>query len=62
MSNESEKRLIIMSNKDFEEYLDKMKKYTEKVLSKKIKPQESLNSLVKSGICDEQKKINEAYI
>jgi hypothetical protein len=62
MNNELGKRLIIMSNKDFEEYLNKMTQYTEKVLSKKIKPQESLNSLVKSGICNEQKKINEAYV
>lgn len=62
MSNKSGKRLIIMSNKDFEEYLNKMTKYTEKVLNKQVKPEESLNSLVKSGICDEQKKINEVYM
>ncbi|MDP4268163.1 MAG: hypothetical protein Q8880_12090 [Bacteroidota bacterium] len=51
----------IMSNKDFEEYLDKINKYTEKVANEKVSPKESLESLVKAGICNKEKKLNSMY-
>lgn len=52
---------IIMSNKDFNEYLNKISKYTEKVSNEKVSPKESLKSLVKAGICDKDKKLNIIY-
>ena len=50
-----------MDDKKMTQYLHKMKQYTNKVLNKEISPQESLNSLIKSGICNEQGKLNEPY-
>lgn len=52
---------VIMSNKDFEEYLNKITKYTEKVSDEKITPKESLESLIKAGICNQEKKLNSVY-
>ncbi|MDP4093940.1 MAG: hypothetical protein Q8920_11330 [Bacillota bacterium] len=50
-----------MSNKDFEEYLNKIAKYTENVSNEKVSPKESLESLVKAGICNKEKKLNSVY-
>ncbi len=54
-------RKVIMSNKDFDEYLSKIEKYTEKVASGKISSTESLESLVKAGICNNKKEISSIY-
>lgn len=50
-----------MNDKEMTQYLYKMECYTNKVLNKEITPQESLNSLIKSGICNEQGKLNKPY-
>ena len=52
---------IVMSSKDFNEYLNKIIKYTEKVSNKEISPEESLKSLVESGICDKDKNLSSVY-
>jgi hypothetical protein len=59
MNTQEEK--IIMSNKDFNEYLNKITKHTKKVSSGKISSKESLNSLINAGICDKDKKLNSQY-
>lgn len=50
-----------MNNKDFEEYLSKISKYTEEVLNKKVSSTESLQSLIKAGICNKEKILNSVY-
>ena len=52
---------VIMSNKDFDEYLTKIVKYTEEVSNEKVSPKESLESLVKAGICNKKKKLSSIY-
>lgn len=51
----------IMSKKDLDKYLEKIKAYTEKVNERKISSGESLQSLVKAGICNKRKEISEVY-
>jgi|GEM_PF-3474299 len=50
-----------MINKDFNEYLDNISNYTKKVSSGEVTPEKSLESLVKAGICDKNKKLNSVY-
>ena len=58
---ESQKEQVIMSDKDFEEYLIKITKYTEKVSNEEVSPKKSLKSLVKAGICDKEKNLSNIY-
>lgn len=58
---ESQKEQVIMSDKDFEEYLIKITNYTEKVSNEEVSPRKSLKSLVKAGICDKEKKLSNIY-
>ncbi len=50
-----------MINRDFNKYLDNISKYTKKVSSGEVTPEKYLESLVKAGICDKDKKLNIAY-
>ncbi|WP_162862567.1 hypothetical protein [Acetivibrio cellulolyticus] len=50
-----------MSNKDFNEYLKNIAQYTKKVSNEKVSPEKSLESLVKAGICDRDKKLSKEY-
>lgn len=58
---ESQKEQVIMSDKDFEEYLMKITKYTENVSNEKVSPKKSLKSLIKAGICNKEKKLSNIY-
>lgn len=61
MSGTETKKLVIENSAELKEYLEKMNNYTDKVIRKEIKPEESLNSLIKSGICNEDRVLNKAY-
>lgn len=54
-------RKIIMNKKDLDKYLSEMRKYTERVSKQEISSKDSLNSLIKAGICNKQKKVKKQY-
>ena len=50
-----------MDKKKFDSYIKKIKNYTENVTDTSISANSSLNSLIKSGICNQDKKIDKKY-
>lgn len=61
MSKRENKKSIV-TKRDFESYLNEMKKYSEKISNGEVSHNDSLISLMRSGICDKEKNINKAYL
>ncbi len=56
-----ERRGVLMSKREFNQYLDEIRKYTREVSASKVSPKKSLDSLVKAGICDKDKQVKAPY-